>query len=182
MTNPVHLPQRKALVITADQFEDMEVYVPVFRFQEIGWDVHIAAPALKMIHGEHGYGLKPDTTFDTVNPDDYAFLIIPGGSPRGAPATVRGIAGAREIAQSFFSKNKPVATICHGPYVLVSAGLVSGRRLTSYWHDGVPEEIRKAGGVWEDAEVVVDGNLISSRWPMDLPAFMREIMKHITTV
>jgi protease I len=168
---------RRAVVLTADKFEDMEVYYPVFRLQEEGWQVTIAAPTMEVIHGEHGYGLKPDTTIDAVNPDDYDLLLIPGGSPDGAPSTVRKIVKAQEIARSFFSKNKPVAAICHGPYTLVSAGLVKGRHLTSYWHDGVPEEIKKGGGIWEDKDVVVDGNLVSSRWPMDLPAFMREVMK-----
>jgi protease I len=166
----------KAVVLTADQFEDMEVYFPVFRLQEEGWEVTIAAPTMQTIYGEHGYGLKPGTTIDKVNPDDYDLLLIPGGSPNGAPATVRKIIKAQEIAKSFFARNKPVATICHGPYTLVSSGLVKGRHLTSYWHDGVPEEIKNGGGVWEDKDVVVDGNLVSSRWPMDLPAFMREVI------
>ena len=177
MTKIKNQSNRKVVVLTADKFEDMEVYFPVFRLQEEGWAVTIAAPTKETIHGEHGYELKPDTTIDKVNPDDYDLLIIPGGSPDGAPATVRKIIKAQDIAKSFFAKNKPVATICHGPYVLVSAGLVKGRHLTSYWHDGVPEEIQKSGGIWEDKDVVVDGNLISSRWPMDLPAFMREVMK-----
>jgi DJ-1/PfpI family protein len=75
--------------------------------------------------------------------------------------------------------NKPVASICHGPWTLASAGVVKGRRLTSYWHDGVPEDVKAAGGKWEDAEVVVDGKLVTSRWPMDLPAFMREVTRVI---
>jgi protease I len=177
MTKTKIQSRHKAIVLTADQFEDMEVYFPVFRLREDGWNVTIAAPALQTIYGEHGYGLEPDITIDKVNPDDYDLLILPGGSPDGAPATVRKIKEAQDIAKSFFFKNKPVATICHGPYILVSAGLVNGRHLTSFWHDGVPEEIRKGGGIWEDKEVVVDGNLISSRWPMDLPAFMKEVMK-----
>ncbi|MDD5614857.1 MAG: DJ-1/PfpI family protein [Candidatus Methanoperedens sp.] len=107
---------------------------------------------------------------------------MPGGAPNGAPATVRKIKKAQEIARSFVAKNKPIASICHGPYTLVSADLVKGRHLTSYWHDGVPEEIQEAGGIWEDKEVVVDGNLVTSRYPMDLPAFMREVMKMVKEV
>lgn len=176
MTKTPNRSSRKAVVLTADRFEDMEVYFPVFRLQEEGWEVTIAAPTMEAIHGEHGYGLEPDTTIDRVNPADYDLLIIPGGSPDGAPSTVRNIKKAQDIARSFFARNKPVGAICHGPYTLISAGLVKGRRLTSYWHDGVPEEIRKGGGVWQDKDVVVDGNLVSSRWPADLPAFMREVM------
>jgi protease I len=172
-------PVRKAVVLTADKFEDMEVFFPVFRLLEEGWQVDIAAPNMKEIHGENGYELKPDKTINQVNPDEYDLLVIPGGAPDGAPTTVRKIKKAQEIAKSFFADNKPVASICHGPYTLVSADLVRGRHLTSFLHDGVPEEIRAAGGIWEDKEVVVDGNLVTSRWPMDLPAFMRETMKMV---
>ena len=176
MELPGNQSTRRAVVLTADKFEDLEVFVPVFRLLEEGWQVDIAAPDLNDIGGENGYVLKPDKTIDDVDPDEYDLLIIPGGFPDGAPATVRKIEKAQAIAKSFFEKNKPVASICHGPWTLVSAGVVRGRRLTSYWHDGVPEEIEKAGGIWEDEEVVVDGNLITARWPMDLPAFTREMM------
>ena len=176
MQHPKTKSNRKAVVLTADKFEDMEVFFPVFRLLEEGWQVDIAAPGMKEIRGENGYVLKPDITIEEVDPDEYNLLIIPGGAPNGAPATVRKIKKAQEIAKSFFAKNKPVASICHGPYTLVSAGLVKGRHLTSFWHDGVPEEIQGAGGIWEDKDVVVDGNLVTSRWPMDLPAFMREVM------
>jgi protease I len=172
----------KAVVLTADKFEDMEVFFPVFRLVEEGWQVDIAAPDRKEIHGEHGYVIEPDKSISDINPDEYHLLIIPGGSPSGAPATVRKLQKAQDIARSFFAKNKPVASICHGPWTLASAGLVKGRHLTSFWHDGVPEDIKKAGGIWEDKDVVVDGNLVTSRYPMDLPAFMREVMKMIKKV
>ena len=182
MELPKNESTRKAVVLTADKFEDMEVFFPVFRLLEEGWQVDIAAPDLEDMNGENGYALKPDKTIADVDPDEYDLLIIPGGFPDGAPATVREIAKAQEITKSFFAKNKPVASICHGPWTLVSAGVVRDRRLTSYWHDGVPEEIKAAGGIWEDSDVVVDGNLVTSRWPMDLPAFMREVMKKVRQV
>jgi protease I len=185
MTSFGELPQtessssskRKAVVLTADKFEDTEVYVPVFRLLEAGWHVDIAAPTMDTIHGKNGYTLQPTKTIDEVNADEYNLLIIPGGDPDGAPGTVRKIKKAQEITRSFFAKNKPVASICHGPWTLVSADVIKGRHLTSYWHDGVPEDITKAGGIWEDRDVVVDGNLVTSRWPMDLAAFTREMMK-----
>lgn len=166
----------RAVVLTADKFEDMEVFVPYFRLLDAGARVDIAAPTMDDIGGEHGYIVAPDLTIDEVNPDAYDLLIVPGGFPDGAPATVRAIPKAQDIARSFFLQNKPVASICHGPWLLVSADLVQGRHLTSYWHDGVPEEIRGAGGLWEDTAVVVDGNLVTSRWPPDLPAFTSEMM------
>ncbi len=170
---------RKAVILTADGFEDLEVFFPLFRLREMGWEVDIATPVQQSIHGEHGYRLEPTMTIKSVNPDAYDLLIIPGGSPTGAPATVRDTEPAREIVRSFFKKNKPVASICHGPWTLAAAGVLKGRHLTSFWHDGVPEDVKSAGGIWEDKEVVVDGNLITSRNPPDLPAFMREIERKV---
>ena len=171
--------RKKAVILTADKFEDMEFFFPLFRLLEMGWQVDVASPNKKEISGEHGYTFNPTITINEVNPDNYDLLIIPGGFPDGAPATVRKIKKAQDITESFFEKNKLVASICHGPWTLASADVINGRRLTSYWHDGVPEDIKAAGGKWEDKEVVVDGNLITSRWPMDLPAFMREIVKKV---
>lgn len=170
---------KKAVVLTADQFEDMEVFVPVFRLMEEGWQVDIAAPKIEELHGENGYSLMPEKTIDKIDPDDYDLLLIPGGSPDGAPATVRKIKKAHEITRSFFEKNKPVASICHGPWTLADSDVVKDRHLTSFWHDGVPESVKKAGGKWEDKEVVVDGNLVTSRYPMDLPFFCREMIKMV---
>ena len=167
----------RAIILTADDFEDMELFVPWFRLVEEGIEVDVAAPAKGEIRGEHGYRMEIGKTFDEVNPDDYDLLILPGGSPEGAPTTVRKSAKAQSITKSFFAKNKPVAAICHGPYTLISAGVAKGRKVTSFWGDGVPEELKKAGALYEDKEVVVDGNLVTSRYPMDLPDFVREMMK-----
>lgn len=173
------MPPLRAVILTADAFEDMELFVPYFRLLEEGVEVDVVAPKTGVIRGEHGYSIKVSKTIDEVDPAKYDLLVVPGGFPDGAPATVRKVRKAQEIARAFFDGNKPVASICHGPWLLVSADVVRGRHLTSYWHDGVPEEIRDAGGVYEDKDVVVDGNLVTSRWPMDLPAFVREMMKLI---
>jgi protease I len=171
-------PLARVIVLTADQFEDFELFVPYFRLMEEGAAVDVAAPAKETITGESGYFFENvDLTIDEVDPREYDLLFIPGGHPQGAPTTVRNNEKAREIARAFFRADKLVAAICHGPYLLVSADLVAGRRLTSFWGDGVPDEIRAAGGTYVDEDVVVDGNLITSRWPMDLPAFMREVLR-----
>jgi protease I len=169
----------RALILTADKFEDTELIVPYFRLLDAGIQVDIAAPTMDRIGGEHGYSLEPDLTIDLVDPDAYDVLIIPGGFPDGAPATVRDTPGAQEIARSFVANDKPVAAICPGPWLLASAEVIDGRRLTSYWGDGVPEDLTAAGGLWEDSEVVVDGNLVTSRWPPDLPVFTRTVMSVI---
>jgi len=172
---------RKAIVISAEKFEDMELYVPVFRLIEDGWTVDIAAPEPGKSTGESNwYYVLANRSIDEIDPDAYDFLLIPGGSPKGAPTTIRKMKKAQEIARSFFNKNKPVAAICHGPWLLADADLVRGRRLTSYWKDEVPETIRAAGGEWVDQPVVRDGNLVTSRWPMDLAEFNREIMKLVS--
>lgn len=172
---PSTLPLR-VVILTADAFEDLEVFYPMFRLQEAGAIVDVAAPTMSPVRGEHGYALKPVKTFDQVDPDAYNLLIVPGGFPDGAPHTVRRDPRALEITRSFFAHDKPVASICHGPWTLADAGVVKGRRVTSYWHDGVPEDLKRAGALYEDASVVVDGNLVTSRWPPDLPDFMRGVM------
>ena len=171
-------PLARVIVLTADKFEDFELFVPYFRLMEEGVAVDVAAPVKETITGENGYFFENvDLTIDEVDPQKYDLLFVPGGHPHGAPTTVRNNMHAREVARAFFTADKPVAAICHGPYLLVSADLVAGRRLTSFWGDGVPDEIRAAGGIYVDEDVVVDGNLITSRWPMDLPAFMQEVMR-----
>jgi protease I len=175
-------PLARVIVLTADQFEDFELFVPYFRFMEEGIAVDVAAPVKEKITGENGYVFENvDLTFDEVDPRLYDLLFIPGGHPHGAPRTVRRSEKAQAIARAFFDADKPVAAICHGPYLLISANVIAERRLTSFWGDGVPEEIKAAGGTYLNQDVVVDGNLVTSRWPMDLPAFMREVMRLLRT-
>ncbi len=162
----------KALIISADNFEDSELLVPYYRLKEAGLAVDVASVKKGSIRGKHDYEVAVDKTLDEINPDDYAILILPGGK---APERIRKEARALEIARSFFAHNKPVAAICHGPQTLISAGLVRGRHATSY--RSVAGEMKDAGALYEDREVVVDGRLVTSREPADLPAFMRETMK-----
>jgi len=162
----------KALIISADKFEDTELLVPYYRLKEAGIEVTVASLSRGVIKGKHGYDVAVDKTLDEVNPDDYAILVLPGGA---APAVVRKEPKALEIARSFFARRKPVAAICHGPQILISAGLLQGRRATCY--ESVVDELKEAGALYEDREVVVDTNLVTSRQPADLPAFMRETMK-----
>lgn len=169
----------RAVMLTADKFEDMEVLYPYYRLLEEGYDVDIAAPKKEHLHGENGYMIEPNKTFDELDARDYDILFLPGGDPTGAPTTVRKHPVAQTIAREFMSSGRPVAAICHGPYTLISADLVKGRKMTSFWGDGVPKELMNAGAEYVDSEVVVDGNLVTSRYPGDLPAFMREVMKAI---
>ena len=162
----------KALIISADNFEDTELLVPYYRLKEEGIDVDIASLKKGPIKGKHGYVVEANKTMKGVNPNDYDILILPGGK---APETIRKDKDALAIVKDFFQKNKPVSAICHGPQTLITAGLMKGRHATCY--KSVAQEIKDAGALYEDKEVVVDGNLITSRQPSDLPAFMRETLK-----
>ncbi len=162
----------KALIMSADNFEDSELLVPYYRLKEANIDVTVASLNRGTIKGKHGYEVAVDTTIEGINPDDYAILVLPGGK---APAALRKDPKTLEIVRRFFTHVKPVTAICHGPQILISAGLLTGRRATCY--QSVADELKEAGALYEDREVVVDGNLITSRQPADLPAFMRETMK-----
>ena len=172
----------KAVILTADKFEDLEVIYPLYRLIEERVHVDIAAPRKEPLYGEHEYSIEPTKTFDEVVPDEYDILLLPGGLAQGAPTTVRKHPLAQRAAKEFMTKDRPVAAICHGPYTLISAGVVNGRKMTSFWGDGVPQELMNAGAQYIDSEVVVDRNLITSRYPGDLPAFMREVMKVVRTL
>lgn len=162
----------KVLIISADNFEDTELLVPLYRLQEEKIHVDIASITRGRIKGKHGYEVEANKSLKEVDPAHYDALVLPGGK---APETIRKSDEALTIARHFFQNNKPVAAICHGPQTLISAGLIKGKHATSY--KSVAKEMKDAGVLYEDSEVVVDGNLITSRQPSDLPAFMHEIMK-----
>lgn len=162
----------KALIVSADLFEDTELLVPRYRLLEEDIDVDTASVKTGSITGKHGYQATVDLALDEVDPSAYGLLILPGGK---APAQLRENERLLDIVRHFFSTNKPVAAICHGPQILVSADVLTGRKATCY--KTVAGELRDAGAEYLDQEVVVDGNLVTSRIPDDLPAFCREIMR-----
>jgi protease I len=167
----------KALFISADTYEDTELLVPYYRLLEEGIEVDIASMKKQPIKGKRGYEVEVTKSLAEINPEDYDILVLPGGK---APEAVRKEQAAVDIAKYFFKKNKPVAAICHGPQTLITAGLLKGRHATCY--RTVVDELKAAGAIYENKEVVVDGNLVTSRQPSDLPAFMRETMKLIRSV
>jgi protease I len=162
----------KALILSADNFEDTELLVPYYRLLEAGYTVDVASDKREPIRGKHGYEVQVTKQFSEITPGEYNVLILPGGK---APAAIRDNKSVQEIARSFMSEGKPVAAICHGPQILISAGLIRGRKATCY--KTVVTELREAGAQYQDTEVIVDNNLITSREPIDLPAFNRELMK-----
>jgi len=124
------------------------------------------------IRGKHGYEVDVDQALREIDADTYDLLVLPGGK---APAALRKDAAAVAVAQAFMRSGKPVAAICHGPQVLITAGAMQGRHATC--SPAVADELQQAGGIYEDREVVVDGKLVTSRRPADLPAFLREIVR-----
>ncbi len=165
----------KALIMTADGFEDSELIVPLNRLKEAGLHVDVAAPKAGQISGKHGISVKANKAISDVSDlDQYDLLFLPGGK---GPESVRLEKKALEICRAFMDQHKPVAAICHGPQVLISAGLVKGHKMTCW--KGVMDDLKAAGADVQDQEVVVDDNLVTSRQPDDLPAFCREMMKKL---
>lgn len=162
----------KALIISADNFEDSELLFPFYRLVEEGVQVDIASVKKGKIKGKHGYEVAVNKELSELVPADYDLLVLPGGK---APEVIRKEKAALAVARHFFEKNKPVSAICHGPQTLITAGLLKGRHATCY--KSVAQELKDAGAIYEDREVVVDGNFVTSRQPSDLPVFMRETMK-----
>ena len=162
----------KVLIVSADGFEDTELLVPWYRFREEGVLVDVASLREGRIKGKHGYEVLANLAIGDVQAADYDALLLPGG---WAPEALRRSPRLLEIVREFFAAAKPVFAICHGPEILVSAGVLGGRSATCY--NTVAAELERAGASYRDAEVVVDGNLVTSREPGDLPAFLREAMR-----
>ena len=166
------LGDMRALIISADQFEDSELSEPLRQLQEKGVVVDVAASQKGIITGKHGHQVDAALALDEVKPADYDLLVLPGGK---APARLRKNAQAVMIARNFLEAGKPVAAICHGPQILIASGVLKGRRATGY--HSIAGELKAAGVHYQDREVVVDDNLITSRQPGDLPAFMQAIFR-----
>lgn len=161
----------RVLFITANGFEDMELFCPMYRLLEAGLEVDVAADTSATLMGKHGYKISPNITISKAKSSDYNLLVLPGGN---APQMVRKDEQALALVREYFSQDKPLAAICHGPQILISAGLVTGRNMTAYHN--VQTELAAAGAKVTDEPVVVDGRLITSRVPSDLPYFCREMM------
>lgn len=163
---------KRVAVALAKNFEDVEATSPIEALEGAGADVTIVGLATGPIEGKKGAVLNATTTFADVTPDDFDMLVIPGG---GAPENLRIDDGAVAWTREFVSTGKPVAAICHGAQLLISADVLSGRRLTAV--NKIRDDIRNAGGTWIDEPLVEEGNLITSRIPDDLPQFNEAIVR-----
>jgi protease I len=175
-----HLKDIRVAILAADGFEQLELTRPRKALLKHGAEVEVISLRPGSIRGVNalypGAKVKVDRTIFTADPDDYQALLIPGGLMN--PDLLRQSKRVLDFVREFDRAGKPIASICHGPWVLISAGLVEGRRLTSW--PGIQDDVRNAGGNWKNRSVVRDGNWITSRGPQDLLHFDRAIVEHFS--
>ncbi|MEW5975981.1 MAG: type 1 glutamine amidotransferase domain-containing protein [Acidobacteriota bacterium] len=174
---PVRLKGKAIAIFLEDTYEDNEFWYPYYRLIEEGATVTVIAPRLDTFTGKYGIPAKPDVTIEQARSRDYAALIIPGGY---SPDKMRRYPAMVQFVRDLHAANKVIAAICHAGWMLVSAGVLKGRKATSFF--AIKDDMVNAGCEWVDQEVVRDGNLITSRTPKDLPAFCREIIRAIESL
>lgn len=176
-----NLEGMRIAIVAATDFEQVEMTEPRKALQERGAETVLISPKGGEIQGVR-HDIKQDTfkvdmTLEKADPNRFDGLLLPGGALNAD--ALRVVPEAQRFVRQFQQHGKPVAVICHAPWLLVSAGLAQGRRLTSY--HTIQDDMRNAGAEWLDQEVVVDGNLVSSRQPSDIPAFNREMVALFAT-
>jgi len=175
-----HLIGKKVAILVEDGFEQVELTSPKEALEEHGAQTYIISPKRGNVKGwEHtkwGEEFPVDVAIEEANANDYDALLLPGGVMN--PDKLRTNKKAVQFVRSFFDQGKPVAAICHGPWMLVEAGVVNGRKVTSY--PSIQTDLKNAGANWVNQEVVVDRGLVTSRNPDDLPAFNRKLVEEIS--
>lgn len=173
------LASKRVAILATDGFEQSELEEPLLALERAGADVAIVSPKSGriqgMIHLEKGEEFDVDISLENAHAEDFDALVLPGGLAN--PDTLRSTEEAVDFVREFADAGKPIAAICHGPWVLIEAGIVNGRRLTSW--PAIQSDIRNAGGEWVDEEVVVDNGLVTSRKPDDLKAFSKKVIEEI---
>jgi protease I len=172
-----NLQGKRVAILVANGFEQSELFEPKKALDDAGAKTSIVSPEDKTVkgwnHKEWGKSIDVDTPLSSAKIDQFDALLLPGGVMN--PDTLRMNPAAVQFVKAFISAGKPVAAICHGPWTLVEADGVRGRKLTSW--PSLKTDIRNAGGAWSDEEVVVDKGLVTSRKPADIPAFNREMLR-----
>ncbi|MFY7728925.1 MAG: type 1 glutamine amidotransferase domain-containing protein [Flavobacterium sp.] len=170
---------KKVAILATHGFEESELSSPKQHIEQQGWTAHIVSPesgSIKSWSGKDwGKSYDVDKTIDEVSASDYDALVLPGGVIN--PDILRINEDALKLIKAFFEQKKPVAAICHGPWSLINAGVVEGRKVTSV--KSVSTDLKNAGAIWSDEEVVVDNGLVTSRTPEDLPAFNKKLVEEI---
>jgi protease I len=174
-----NLQGKRIAILATDGFEQVELTEPKKALDQAGAQTVVIAPKSEEIkgwnHTEWGDKVKVDRTLDQVKPDEFDALLLPGGVMN--PDSLRMEPKAVNFVREFSQSGRPVASICHGPWMLVEAGVVNGKTITSW--PSVKTDIKNAGGKWVDQEVAADGQFITSRKPEDIPAFNRTLIEKI---
>src|SRR6476646_7863233 len=169
------LDHKTILFFAGPLYEDLELWYPKIRLEEEGARTVVAGTGERTYQGKRGYPLTVDANVDDLSADDFDGLVIPGGY---APDIMRRSKKLLQLTREIYEADKPVAFMCHAGWVPISAGIVRGKRGTSV--GAIKDDLVNAGLLWEDSPVVVDGNLISSRTPADLPQFMRALIRALS--
>lgn len=166
----------KSVLFFVDEiYEDLELWYPKLRLEEAGFKTVVAAlEAGKVYKGKHGYPCKSDQTYEEIQPNSFAALIIPGGY---APDKIRRHSKALEIVKKMDQAKKVIAFICHAGWVPISAKILDGKHVTGF--SAIKDDLENAGAIFSDKPVVVDGHLITSRKPEDLPLFCKAILEKL---
>lgn len=168
----MELNGKKAIVLVEQMYNVYEFIYPYYRLKEAGAETFIVSPeAGKIYPGKDGTSFTSDLAAKDVNPAEYSVLVIPGGY---APDHMRRHKTMVDLVKTMYEQGKIVAAICHAGWMLASAEILSGKKVTSFF--AIKDDLVHAGANWVDEEVVIDGNLITSRTPDDLPAFMRAVI------
>ncbi len=167
--------RKRIAILVENLYQVLEVWYPLLRLREDGIDVQLIGTGSRESYGsKEGYPAKVDQSIDNVDPNEFDGVIIPGGF---APDFLRRYPKIIDFVKTMNADQKIVASICHGGWILVSADILKSRKATSFF--AIKDDLIAAGADWCDEEVVVDGNLITSRQPEDLPAFMVEVIKQL---
>lgn len=166
--------KKPVLIPVSAEYEDLEVWYPKLRLEEAGHSVVLAGLGEREVRGKHGYPCPLDGHIKEHSAGRLAGIVVPGG---WAPDKLRRDAHLLAIVRELHEEGRLVAAICHGPWVLISAGVVRGRKVTS--SVGIKDDLTNAGATWVDEPVVVDGNVVTGRVPKDLPAFGLALVRNL---
>ena len=169
---PNDLKGKKAAFVVADEFEDLELFHPLYRLQEEGISTIVIGLTKDPIKGKKGYSITPNASIDEVSSENFDFLVVPGGK---SPEKLRLNGKILRFVKDLDRQGKPIAAICHAGQVLASAGIVKNKTLTCV--AGIRDDMINAGAHYVDQAVVTDGNLVTSRTPSDLPEFARAMIE-----
>ena len=163
---------KKVAILIEDYFDERELIYPYYRFIEAGFKVDLIGPKKGVFHGKSGYSMKADKSIDEVKPEEYDAVYIPGGY---APDRLRRYDKILEFVKKMYESGKLVSAICHGPWVLISAGLVKGKRVTGFF--AIKDDLINAGGHYTGKKVEVDHNLITATDPTALAEMLKKIIE-----